>query len=85
MTNGKGNNQDNPILSSQLEAQRKEHSQNNIKRLILGAKAVDLSILDEIISENDFASMFAFSDTPDKISKSLAAVKEFCTAIRNIK
>ena len=72
-------------VSNRIDEQRAEQTQINIKRLIQGAKVIDLSILDEIASENDAASMFDMSDNSYRISQSLAAVKEFCTASRNIR
>lgn len=72
-------------VSNRIDEQRKEQTQTNIKRLIQGAKVIDLSILDEIASENDAESMFDLSNNSHRISQSLSAIKEFCTAIRNIR
>lgn len=72
-------------VSNRINEQRAEQTQLNIKRLIQGAKAIDLTVLAEIISENEGASFFDISDNNYRVGQSLEAVKEFCTAIRNIR
>lgn len=82
MSEVKSNNESsiNQSIDHQIEVQ----TLLNIKRLIQGAKSINLSVLDEVILESDNSSMFDISGESAKVSQSLSIVKEFCNAIRNI-
>lgn len=75
-------------IKARFESQKQETQQVFIKRMLQGAKAIDLNLLDAIIAENDLLPYFSpteFMNVPEKTGEALQALKEFCLKIRSIK
>ncbi len=76
--------EENTNIPESIKTQRKEQTTVLIKKIITLGKVIDLDILSEIESENDFASMFDFTDQSYNVGQSITAIRNFCMEIRQL-